>query len=225
MAPADAAPTIRLTSIITCPVCGYEATERMPTDACQFFYDCRGCGTLLRPKERDCCVFCSYGSVPCPPIQEARAGGTAAACCGPAMADRGDIRSAARPRDWAGDWRGLAGLWGVPGGIMLAAWLVAAPAPRAAIWVAMLVWMGAACIANARRCGRTHCRFTGPFFLSMAGLVAAYAAGTLPIGSAGWAILGAATFLGNAVLWWGSERAWGAFSRSPGASRAGRVSR
>jgi hypothetical protein len=45
----------------------------MPTDACQFFYDCKGCGTLLRPKEGDCCVFCSYGSVPCPPIQETRA--------------------------------------------------------------------------------------------------------------------------------------------------------
>jgi hypothetical protein len=41
----------------------------MPTDACQFFYDCKGCGVLLRPKEGDCCVFCSYGTVPCPPIQ------------------------------------------------------------------------------------------------------------------------------------------------------------
>jgi hypothetical protein len=47
----------------------------MPTDACQFFYDCKGCGVLLRPKPGHCCVFCSYGTVPCPPIQ---AGG----CCG-----------------------------------------------------------------------------------------------------------------------------------------------
>jgi hypothetical protein len=30
---------------------------------------CAGCGALLRPKPGDCCVFCSYGSVPCPPIQ------------------------------------------------------------------------------------------------------------------------------------------------------------
>jgi hypothetical protein len=36
---------------------------------CQFFYECEGCHILLRPRAGDCCVFCSYGSVPCPPIQ------------------------------------------------------------------------------------------------------------------------------------------------------------
>ena len=41
----------------------------MPTDACQFFYDCRGCGERLKPEAGDCCVFCSYGTMPCPPIQ------------------------------------------------------------------------------------------------------------------------------------------------------------
>ena len=41
----------------------------MPTDACQFFYQCTNCETLLKPKSGDCCVFCSYGSVPCPPKQ------------------------------------------------------------------------------------------------------------------------------------------------------------
>jgi hypothetical protein len=56
-------------STITCPVCGAAKTEVMPVDACQYFYECTGCGTLLRPKPGDCCVFCSYGSVPCPPIQ------------------------------------------------------------------------------------------------------------------------------------------------------------
>ena len=56
-------------STITCPKCGHAATERMPTDACQFFYECKGCGERLKPKPGDCCVFCSYGSVPCPPVQ------------------------------------------------------------------------------------------------------------------------------------------------------------
>ena len=56
-------------SVITCPHCGYRATERMPADACQFFYDCRGCGELLKPKPGDCCVFCSYADRPCPPKQ------------------------------------------------------------------------------------------------------------------------------------------------------------
>jgi hypothetical protein len=56
-------------STIICPKCGDQATEQMPTDACQFFYDCRGCGERLKPKPGDCCVFCSYGTMPCPPIQ------------------------------------------------------------------------------------------------------------------------------------------------------------
>ena len=55
---------------ITCPLCGHAETETMPTDACQWFYDCKGCGALLKPKAGDCCVFCSYGMVPCPPIQQ-----------------------------------------------------------------------------------------------------------------------------------------------------------
>jgi hypothetical protein len=56
-------------SIITCPRCGFAQRETMPLDACQFFYDCAGCGARLRPNEGDCCVFCSFGSVPCPPRQ------------------------------------------------------------------------------------------------------------------------------------------------------------
>ena len=73
---------MQLISTVTCPLCGHTATERMPVDACQFFYDCKGCGALLRPKAGDCCVFCSYGSAPCPPIQEQRTGGATASCCG-----------------------------------------------------------------------------------------------------------------------------------------------
>ncbi|HEV3019233.1 MAG TPA: GDCCVxC domain-containing (seleno)protein [Burkholderiaceae bacterium] len=57
------------TSRLTCPKCGHVSLETMPTDACVFFYDCAGCGAVLRPKQGDCCVFCSYGSVPCPPAQ------------------------------------------------------------------------------------------------------------------------------------------------------------
>jgi len=60
---------MQLDSTITCPKCGHQAIETMPTDACQFFYNCKGCNERLKPKPGDCCVFCSYGSVPCPPIQ------------------------------------------------------------------------------------------------------------------------------------------------------------
>ncbi|MDA8363843.1 MAG: hypothetical protein M0Z84_08525 [Gammaproteobacteria bacterium] len=56
-------------SILTCPHCGFTWQRTMPMDACQFYDPCPSCGVLLRPKPGDCCVFCSYGSVPCPPIQ------------------------------------------------------------------------------------------------------------------------------------------------------------
>ena len=72
--------TIELTSVVTCPRCGHAKTETMPTDACLFFYECEGCKTLLQPKPGDCCVFCSYGTVPCPPIQ-AQGGTGAENCC------------------------------------------------------------------------------------------------------------------------------------------------
>jgi len=68
-------------STISCPHCATARLETMPANACQFFYDCTGCGARLRPKPGDCCVFCSYGSVPCPPIQAERSGGPAAAHC------------------------------------------------------------------------------------------------------------------------------------------------
>jgi hypothetical protein len=62
--------TVKLTSNITCPECGHVETETMPRDACQYFYDCKGCGAVLKPKAGDCCVYCSYADTPCPPIQE-----------------------------------------------------------------------------------------------------------------------------------------------------------
>lgn len=59
-----------LEATLKCPECGHTETETMPTDSCQWYYECPACHTLLRPKPGDCCVFCSYGSVPCPPKQE-----------------------------------------------------------------------------------------------------------------------------------------------------------
>ncbi len=60
---------VELQSLITCPQCGHSEKETMPTDSCQWIYDCKKCGAQLKPKHGDCCVFCSYGTVPCPPIQ------------------------------------------------------------------------------------------------------------------------------------------------------------
>ncbi|WP_310570273.1 GDCCVxC domain-containing (seleno)protein [Gemmatimonas sp.] len=70
---------MQLRSDLTCPACGAVEPLEMPTDACLFFHECSACKVLLRPNAGDCCVFCSFGSVPCPPIQ---AGSTD--CCTPA---------------------------------------------------------------------------------------------------------------------------------------------
>lgn len=69
--------TLKLRSIIQCPHCGFKTTERMPVNACIFFYECPACGGIVRPKPGDCCVFCSYGTVGCPPAQQG------AGCCDP----------------------------------------------------------------------------------------------------------------------------------------------
>ena len=69
--------SIELKSKISCPECGFSRFEEMPTDACVFYWECPSCKTLIRPKHGDCCVYCSYGTVPCPPIQIAGPGG----CC------------------------------------------------------------------------------------------------------------------------------------------------
>ncbi len=50
----------------------------MPTDACQWFYECEQCRLLLKPLPGDCCVYCSYGTMPCPPVQ------LQSGCCGAA---------------------------------------------------------------------------------------------------------------------------------------------
>ncbi|MDQ6788732.1 MAG: hypothetical protein M3033_18165 [Acidobacteriota bacterium] len=67
---------VEMKSIIKCPECSHQKAEEMPTDACQFFYECENCRALLKPNKGDCCVFCSFGTEKCPPIQK----GTASCC-------------------------------------------------------------------------------------------------------------------------------------------------
>ena len=101
-------------------------------------------------------------------------------------------------------------IWGLPAAVMLLA-LLLNPLARAIVWIFMLSWMGGACLANARRCGRTHCCYTGPFFVGMAAAVLAYITGVLPLGSQPWLVLGLGCALGNALVWWVSERMLGTY--------------
>jgi hypothetical protein len=69
---------LTLPSTLHCPECGFARTEIMPKDQCVWYWQCPDCATLVRPKAGDCCVYCSYGSVPCPSVQQGQRRG----CCG-----------------------------------------------------------------------------------------------------------------------------------------------
>ncbi len=60
---------IVIKSTVKCPYCGFEQAEEMPLYSCVHFYECKACKEILKPKEGECCVFCSYGDVKCPPKQ------------------------------------------------------------------------------------------------------------------------------------------------------------
>lgn len=114
-------------------------------------------------------------------------------------------------RDWAGGARGYILAWGTPTAAMVGALFVAVPA-RIAIWSLALAWMGIACLLNARRCGRTHCRYTGPYYLVAIIPVLALGIGAPSSGPAAWIVLGAGIVGGGKLIWWASERARGKYS-------------
>jgi len=68
--------------------------------------------------------------------------------------------------------------------------------------------MGMACILNASRCSRTHCRYTGPYYLAMIAPVLVPAGGMDSAGFSGWLILGILIFAGGKIIWWATEHAW-----------------
>ena len=59
-----------LYSEISCPKCNYSKLEEMPINNCQIVYFCEKCNERMNPEKGDCCVYCTYGTVPCPTIQE-----------------------------------------------------------------------------------------------------------------------------------------------------------
>ena len=61
---------VTLRSTVTCPHCSKKTEETMPEDSCQYFWECPHCKKVVKAKEDDCCVFCSYGDTPCPPVQK-----------------------------------------------------------------------------------------------------------------------------------------------------------
>ena len=114
-------------------------------------------------------------------------------------------------RDWLRNPRTNLLAWWIPQGAMLAG-LFAPVSIRTAIWIVALIWMGAACVLNNKRCGRTHCRYTGPYYLAMIAPTLGLSFGFPSVDLLGWLTLALLILLGSKALWWGTERAWGKFS-------------
>ena len=113
--------------------------------------------------------------------------------------------------DWVGNARTNILAWWIPKSVLVAALFASVPL-RAAVWTIALTWMGTACILNARRCGRTHCRYTGLFYLAMIVPVLVLASGLGPDRFYGWLTLAALIVFGGGIIWWATERAWEKFS-------------
>jgi hypothetical protein len=60
---------IEIFSTLTCPACGYQAEFQMPLHARKKFFQCANCHSHFESNKDKCCIFCSYGSVPCPNAQ------------------------------------------------------------------------------------------------------------------------------------------------------------
>jgi hypothetical protein len=114
-------------------------------------------------------------------------------------------------RDWLGSLHTSLLAWWMPKAAILAGLFVSVSF-RAVIWIIALIWMGTACMLNARRCNRTHCRYTGPYYLAMIVPVMALGAGLVTVGILGWVCLGVIILGGSGLMWWATERAWGKFS-------------
>jgi hypothetical protein len=114
-------------------------------------------------------------------------------------------------RDWLNSPRTNALAWWIPKAVIVAGLLIPPPA-RTGMWIVALVWMGTACILNSRRCGRTHCRYTGPYYLAMIAPVLVLGSGVIPVDFYGWLLLAVLILGGSMIIWWATERAWGKFS-------------
>jgi len=114
-------------------------------------------------------------------------------------------------RDGLGSPRAILLAWWIPTTTILAT-LVAPVGLRTAVWTVALTWMGMACLLNAKQCRRTHCRYTGPYYLAMIAPTLAPGFDLIPANIYGWLGSACVSLLGSKAIWWATERAWGKFS-------------
>src|SRR6266853_4847450 len=101
-------------------------------------------------------------------------------------------------RDWAGNIRSYGLIWGLPIATIAIGLTVDVPV-RTVVWVVALGWMGTACVLNARRCGRTHCKYTGPYFFAMIVPVPALGTDVISAGVYEWLAVGVVIILGSKI--------------------------
>ncbi len=80
-------------------------------------------------------------------------------------------------------------------------------------WPVAFLVMGVACVANARRCRRVHCFFTGPLFLLASVLSALHGWRVMDLGPRAWELIGYGTFALALVLYFAPEAVWGKYFR------------
>src|SRR5262249_35884684 len=159
-------------------------------------------GRLLRV------LFLRLGSVPADPGRAVGYDGRRFALCHIAIMANDIVQSS---HDWLSSPRTNALAWWIPKAAIVAALFFPSPA-RTGMWIIALVWMGTACILNARRCGRTHCRYTAPYYLAMIAPVLVLASGVVSVDFYAWLSLAVLILGGSTIIWWATERAWGKFS-------------
>ena len=113
-------------------------------------------------------------------------------------------------QDWVSDSRTFALAWGLPGMILIVG-IFLDPLLRTAMWAGALLWQGVACLINASRCERTHCYFTGPFFLIVAFVTILHGFQVISLGVNGWMWIGLTIVSGTGFMWLFTEKAWDKF--------------
>jgi len=120
------------------------------------------------------------------------------------------MSSQQQQQDWVSNWRSYMVAWGIPTAIFILGIFIAPPM-KIFIWTTALLWKGTACLANAARCGRTHCYFTGPIYILLAVLVVLHGFEIFWLGPNGWVWLGVAVLGGMFGIWFVTEKIWGKF--------------
>jgi hypothetical protein len=119
-----------------------------------------------------------------------------------------------RSNDWLANAHTNLVAWWLPKSAIIAGLFAAVPL-RAAVWTVALLWMGVACILIARRCGRTHCRYTGrPYYLAMILPVLILTFDLISASIYTWLALALVIICGGWIIWWTTEQLWGRYSNA-----------